>query len=166
MPAQNIQRKKQFIDRAVQGALLLHFVGHWVFFLIAVSASLFFIDMLIGDPRDAWKNVVPRHGPILLVMLVLTPIFIRDLFHLSNRFAGPMVRLRRVMHDLAEGREVSPIHFRDRDFWKDLATDFNRVAERVQASATHAPESPISSSSSSRDESQYPSSTAPHTVES
>jgi hypothetical protein len=33
---------------------------------------------------------------------------------------------------------VEPIHFRDHDFWKDLATDFNRVAARVRAAETHA----------------------------
>ena len=91
------------------------------------------IELLAGDPRDAGKNLLARHGPTLLAVLALAPILIRDLCRLTNRFAGPMVRLRRAMHDLAEGREVSPIHFRERDFWKDLVIDFNRVVERVQS---------------------------------
>ncbi len=166
MSEQKKRRNKQFVDRAVQGTLLLHIVGHWVFFLFAAGALLFFIEMLAGPPRDAWKTVFPRHGPTVMVLLVLTPIFIHDLCKLSNRFAGPMVRLRRAMRDLAEGREVSPIHFRKRDFWKDFAGDFNRVVERVQASTTPAADAPIPPDSSSHDEIQDPALTAPHTCES
>jgi len=133
MASKSTQRKKHFVDRAVQGAILLHIVAHWAMFLFAAGLFLFFIELLAGDPRDAGKNLLPRHGPTVLAVLVLGPILIRDLCKLTNRFAGPMVRLRRAMHDLAEGREVSPIHFRERDFWKDLAIDFNRVVERVQS---------------------------------
>ncbi len=159
-------RKKQFVDRAVQGTLLLHIVGHWVFFLFATGTLLLFVEMLIGDPRDAWRNLLHRHTPTVLVVLVLAPIFLRDLCKLSNRFAGPMVRLRRAMRDLAEGREVSPVHFRQRDFWQDIATDFNRVVQRVQTSTTLAVDAPIPPDSSNRDESQDPVLTAPHTCES
>jgi signal transduction histidine kinase len=133
MPSNANQRKKYFVDRSVQGSILLHIVAHWAMFLVVAGVFLFFIELLVGDPRDAGKNLLARHGPTLLAVLVLAPILIRDLCRLTNRFAGPMVRLRRAMHDLAEGREVSPIHFRDRDFWEDLAIDFNRVAERVQS---------------------------------
>jgi hypothetical protein len=137
-----------------------------MFFLLAAAALLFFIEMLTGDPRDAWANLLYRYAPTVLVVLVLAPIFIRDFCKLSNRFVGPMVRLRRAMRDLAEGREVSPIHFRTRDFWKDLAADFNRVVERVQASTPRAPDAPIPPDSSSRDEVQDPVPTARHTCES
>ena len=166
MPKPKKQRKKQFVDRAVQGTLLLHIVGHWAFFLFAAGALLLFVEMVVGDPRDAWRGLVHRHGPTVLTVLVLAPIFIRDLCKLSNRFAGPMVRLRRAMRDLADGREVSPIHFRERDFWKDLATDFNRVVAHVQASTPPAADAPIPPDPGSLDESQDPVPTALHTCES
>lgn len=159
------QRKKHFIDKAVQGTLLLRIVGHWVFFLFAAGALLVFVEMLIVEPREVWKNLIPRYGPTVLVVLVLTPIFIHDLSKLSNRFAGPIVSLRRAMRELAEGREVSAIHFRKNDFWKDLAVDFNRVNERVQALTTRAADAPMSPDSSNCDKSQDPSPTAPHSCE-
>ena len=80
--------------------------------------------------------MIGRHSPTVLAVLVLAPIFLRDLCKLTNRFAGPLVRLRRAMKDLADGREVAPIHFREGDFWQDLADDFNRAAERVQSVET------------------------------
>ena len=52
MSEQKYQRKKQFVDRAVQGTLLLHIVAHWILFLFAAGALLLFIEMLVGDRQD------------------------------------------------------------------------------------------------------------------
>lgn len=127
------QRKRNivFCDRAVQGALLLHVVGHWVMFLFAAGVFLLFVEMLSGDPRDALEHMLRRNGPSILAVLVLAPIFLRDLCKLSNRFAGPIGRLQRAMRELAEGDNVEPVHFRDGDFWQDVAADFNRLAQHV-----------------------------------
>jgi hypothetical protein len=128
-----IKRKTHFVDRSLQGAILVHLVMQYALFLLAAGTILYFVELLASAPRDAGKNMVSRYGPTVLAVLVLAPIFLRDLCKLTNRFAGPMVRLRRAMRELAEGREVPPIHFREHDFWKDLAVDFNRVIERVHA---------------------------------
>jgi hypothetical protein len=57
---------------------------------------------------------------------------------LSNRFVGPLVRLRRSMRKLARGEHVDPICFRDNDFWHDFANEFNAVAARVQKESPKA----------------------------
>ena len=131
-------RRKHFTDRAVQGALLLHTAGNWLVFLFTVAVFVFFIEMLNGGPRDAWQAMLRRYAPSLWAVVLLAPVFLCDLVKLSNRFAGPMVRLRREMRNLAEGRAVAPVRFRDGDFWQDLADDFNRVAQRVEAAGAAA----------------------------
>ena len=40
------KRKKYFVDRSVQGAILLRIVAHWVLFLFAAGLFLLFIEML------------------------------------------------------------------------------------------------------------------------
>lgn len=125
------KRKKHFADRSVQGAMLLRLVVHWAVFLVVAGAFLFFVELLAGTPRETGKSLASRHGPTVLAVFALAPIFLRDLCKLTNRFAGPMVRLRRAMRDLADGREVAPVQFRDGDFWQELAEDFNRVRTRV-----------------------------------
>jgi hypothetical protein len=125
-------RRKHFTDRAVQGALLLHVVGNWLMFLLVVAIFLLFIEMFANGPREAVHAMLRRYAPFAWAVVVLAPMFLWDMVKLSHRFAGPMVRLRREMRNLAEGRAVAPIRFRDGDFWQDLAVDFNRVAERVQ----------------------------------
>ena len=59
------------------------------------------------------------------------PIVLYDVTMLTNRLLGPLVRLRREMRRLAEGQRVEPFEFREKDFLREFATEFNSVAERM-----------------------------------
>ncbi|MEZ5941442.1 MAG: hypothetical protein R3C18_08635 [Planctomycetaceae bacterium] len=126
------RRERNLVDRSVQVAIALRVLMHAVLFVVTSAAFLFFVELLSGEPQNAVSGLISRHAPTVIVALVLTPIFLVDLFKMTNRFAGPMVRLRRVMGELAAGNDVESIKFRDGDFWQDLAVEFNRVAERVK----------------------------------
>ena len=52
---------------------------------------------------------------------------------LSNRFAGPVMRLRESINSLAQGEPVKELTFRDNDFWRELSEDFNRIAQRTNS---------------------------------
>jgi hypothetical protein len=58
-----------------------------------------------------------------------------DIVRMSNRFVGPVVRLRGALRELAENRPAQPLNFRDDDFWRELATDFNKAAARCARDA-------------------------------
>ena len=74
---------------------------------------------------DMWFHF----GPALVASLVLLPIVVVDIIRLSNRFsAGPMVRMRRAMQNLAKGERVPPLQFRDNDFWKRTSPGLQRPA--------------------------------------
>ena len=49
-----------------------------------------------------------------------------DTIRLSNRFAGPVSRLRNAMRKVADGGSYEPLKFRGNDFWTELADDYNR----------------------------------------
>jgi hypothetical protein len=88
-----------------------------------------------ASSTEMWNTVVGRCGPALFASMLLLPVALIDMARMSNRFAGPILRLRRAMKDLADGREVQPIRFRDHDYWGDFAEDFNRVLARINDSA-------------------------------
>jgi hypothetical protein len=67
-------------------------------------------------------------------MICILPTFVYDSLKLSNRFVGPIVRLRQSIAGLARGDEVKELRFRDNDFWRELSEDFNVVAKRFQES--------------------------------
>ncbi len=128
-------RKREYVDPAVQGALMRRMVWHWVAFS-SVATILAVVLQWMQDPfasvattlQQAWWS----YGAMLLLLVCLLPVFVYDAVKLSNRFAGPVHRLRGGLRELAEGRSVPVLTFRDDDFWKELAVDFNRVAERLE----------------------------------
>jgi hypothetical protein len=52
---------------------------------------------------------------------------------------GPILRLRRALKEVADGLPAKPLNFREQDFWRELATDFNRAAARAAAAPSTFP---------------------------
>jgi nitrogen fixation/metabolism regulation signal transduction histidine kinase len=127
-------RKKTFVDPKVQGALVRRLVLHWCAF-IAVAALVAFCLQVLSNPftsiREHAQNVWWTHGPFLLVMVFMLPVFIVDTIKLSHRFAGPIYRMRQTIRSLAKGGAYTPVKFREQDFWQGMAEDFNQMVERL-----------------------------------
>lgn len=128
-------RKKLFVDSKVQGALVLRVILYWGVCLITITLMLLCWRILTGPARlfyTHFDEMWYHFGPALIASLVLLPLVILDIVRVSNRFAGPLLRLRRSMRALARGEHVEPVHFRDGDFWQGIADEFNDIVERVQ----------------------------------
>jgi hypothetical protein len=129
-------RKKTFVDPKVQGALVRRLVLHWCAF-IAVAGLVAFCLQVLSNPftsvREHAENVWWTHGPFLLVLVFMLPVFIVDTIKLSHRFAGPIYRMQQTIRSLARGGAFTPIKFREFDFWQNMAEDFNQMVERLTA---------------------------------
>ena len=131
------QRKKTYVDPQVQGALVRRLVLHWLAFLLVAGLVAFSLQVLSDPFRSIGEHTLATwwtHGPFLLVMLLILPVFVLDTIKLSHRFAGPIFRLRKTIRAIADGEPPQPVQFRDFDYWKGLAEDFNRMIERLSAS--------------------------------
>jgi hypothetical protein len=128
-------RQSFIVDPDVQWSLARRVMLHWGMFLVAASGICTALEMMLSVPdrtmAQALEASMVRQVPMVMVFAVLLPLFLRDTFRLSNRFAGPMLRLRMQMHELSEGRATQPLSFRDGDFWHAAAEDFNQLRERV-----------------------------------
>lgn len=136
--SKSTRRKTNLVDPETQISLLKRISIHWVSFIAANTVALFFWHkMFEADPAQSWGQMVfpflQTYAPFFLISAALLPIFLRDTLKLSNRFAGPIQRLRRGMAALAEGSHVKPISFRKGDFMQGIATDFNQVIQRVHS---------------------------------
>lgn len=129
------QRTTHFVDRSVQGALARRVLVHWVLFLFTSIVAVTLMQILLGDPNrsifDHAAAAASRYALFLIVLLSLLPAFVLDTVRLSNRFAGPVCRLRSEFRQVASGAPYEPLKFRGRDFWQGLATDYNAMMERV-----------------------------------
>jgi hypothetical protein len=83
-------------------------------------------------------DVYDQHAAVLLASLILLPITAMDVLRLSNRFVGPVSRMRFALEELAAGRPIEPVQFRDDDYWRDLAGNLNEVAARLKQSESRS----------------------------
>lgn len=128
-------RRQLIVDSTLQGALLARCVLYWFMCLVAVFVALLCWDAMVGPAQlfaDRVLNTWVKYSPALLFVAALTPIMAFDFLRLSNRLAGPMIRLRRTMRDLGQGERVEPVVLRRNDFWRDFADEFNAVVLRVR----------------------------------
>jgi hypothetical protein len=129
------RRKKHFIDSTVQGALARRIIVHWLVFL-AVGCLVAFILQVLSDPfrpiASHVQNMWWTHGPFLLVLVFLLPVFVVDTIKLSHRFAGPIYALRKAIREVAQGGLPRRLKFRRRDFWHELADDYNAMLVKLE----------------------------------
>lgn len=130
-------RKIFLVEKQVQGALGRRIVSHWLIFL-GLSVSVTCALQMLGNfgQQDLWARfesaMLGQVGSIV-VLLALLPWFIHDSLKLSNRFAGPMVRLKKSIVELTNQADTPPVVFRSGDFWQEIAQQFNELRMRVVA---------------------------------
>lgn len=135
-------RKKIYVDKNVQGAIVRRILIYWISCLLFVVVPVL-LARVAADPSrlffehfgDLWK----QYWQVVPAAILILPLLLYDGLKLSNRFAGPVWRLRRVMSQMAAGEDVQEIHFRDGDYWLDLAESFNKIAIRLKAKESREP---------------------------
>lgn len=129
------KRSSAYVDSTVQGALLRRIFVHWCCFFAVMATAAISLQTLLGDPAQSFAdrlwNEIRGFSLIGTVMLALLPAFMLDTIRFSNRFVGPVTRLRRCLRQLKEGN-VAPIKFRDNDFWLEMGNEFNAIAKLIE----------------------------------
>lgn len=130
------QRSRLLVDPKVQWSIAGRIVCHWALFLVCLVSISAMVRLMVAAGEqpfaEALRSAIAAQIPILGVMFLLLPVFLRDTLKLSNRFAGPMYRLRTALRSVAENKSISAIKFRTGDFWQDAASDFNVVLAELQ----------------------------------
>ena len=125
------KRKNNYIDASVQGNLLKRIMYHWLIFFAVAGLFSILVQSLLGDPRIPISSRIQAASEnfafITLVVFAIFPVFLLDTIRFSNRFAGPIVRLRRQLRELGTQRDTPSMKFRDDDFWMEICPEFNAV---------------------------------------
>jgi hypothetical protein len=122
------RRRQLFID-GVQSVIMVRVVAYWLFCLLASALMACCWIAWLDRPASSGELIAllfRHYGPVFLATLILLPLVIMDVLRLTNRFVGPVFRLRRALREAAEGHP-KPLQFRDDDFWREVAEDFNRA---------------------------------------
>ena len=139
-----IQRWRYVVDWKLQGSLIVHGLMYGCMVLLAVSLGIFSplmwdlqtIDTSAGYEEQAIVMLYlhERFWPIAALCLV---IVVLGAIRYSHRIAGPMVRYKRNLRLLADGKLPPPLRTRRNDFMKEEVACLNKamlgVSERVDA---------------------------------
>lgn len=127
------KRTQLFVDRELQGQLLLRAIAYWFFGVVGMTLLVAYWQTQLRRPIvfdiskiEFWK----AFGPVVMLSLGFVPALAYDLLRLSNRAAGPLVRLRSGLQEIAQGRMPPPLNVRNDDYWKGLCDDFNAAVAR------------------------------------
>lgn len=135
------KRRQLLVDPQVQGMLMRHACCYCLGCILFVTVPLLIGLTVVFPQRTFVENLTAlwtQYQAVLMALVLMVPFILYDLLKLSNRFAGPLFRLRREMRRLADGEDVQPIHFRDGDFWQDMAFRFNQILARIHAAEKQA----------------------------
>lgn len=129
-----VMRQQVWIDRHVQGVLvgrvLLYWSGILIYFGLSIGCFHWWQNPEWTLSEHLWA-MLEQVLPCLPTLLLLLPLVIFDIVRLSNRFAGPVYRLRKHLTDLSQDTQVSPLHFRDEDYWQQLAEPINLLQQKI-----------------------------------
>ena len=137
------KRKRLLVDVGVQGSLLLRVTAYWIACVLTVELLSLSWQIATGPEQPTYiayfLNQDWRQSCIRLVAsaLLLVPIVL-DMLRLSNRFAGPVFRIQRVLREVAQNGIVQHVRLRDKDYWHGFADDLNAALSRL-ASESQAP---------------------------
>jgi len=125
------RRNSNFADWEVQSFLVFRLCLHWALFLVATAVGVLIWIRFYSSPVASWQEIRTQFFttflPVLITSIAILPVFVLDAVRLSNRFTGPVFRLRKTLSNLTKGKQEVALEFRENDFWKSLATDFNSV---------------------------------------
>ena len=145
MSTTTTKRRKALVDPEVQGDVLRKIAIHWILFFICNAIALMIWIRLFEQPDADWGqtfgDTMRRFMPFFIITMALIPAFVWDTLKLTNRFAGPIMRLRASLVEASEGRAVTPLHFRTNDYWREIATNFNALVARCQVESSEPNES-------------------------
>lgn len=127
-------RQRILIDAGVQGTLIrrtaIYAAATAIYLLV-----IFILSDALSHPKEPVSESLLRCLDEAVFwapgLMLLAPLFAYDLIHISNRFVGPMFRLRRELRKLANGENVAPIFSRQGDFWTDASDSFNCLREEL-----------------------------------
>lgn len=125
------KRKQLLVEPRVQLPLIRQVVIYW----FCTAATVEFLNLTrqiaIGPQQaDFWGYLFNANTGQALIRLaigalVVLPLVVYDMLRLSNRFAGPIFRMRRTLRKVAANGAVENVQLRDGDYWGDFAEELN-----------------------------------------
>jgi len=138
--SQLTKRKRKFVNRNIQGKILGSLAKYWIFYHLGIWCILFTFDLiphiiagLLNGTQfvlaDFCVKFAREHFLVLTVPIVLFPVIMWDFLQVTHKVAGPLVRFRNALRDLAAGQTVEKIKLRNGDLLVEFQDAFNEFLD-------------------------------------
>lgn len=133
-------RKKICVNSDIQGQIVGRLAKYWILYHLGFWSILFAVEFfrqiivgfLVGPKAslgDFFANFLREHWLVLSVPIILLPVILRDMLHLTHKVAGPLVRFRNALRQLAAGQPVERIKLRQGDLLMEFQEAFNEFLD-------------------------------------
>lgn len=130
-------RRRYFVDRQLQARLIAHGLLHGALVILLFCAGVFApVLWQLGVPGDvvsyeAATVMVYMHESFWPIVLVCAVVVTIASVRFSHRIAGPLVRYKRNLRLLAEGKLTPPLRTRGGDLLQDEVAALNAAVRGV-----------------------------------
>ncbi len=136
----SFRRRRIVVDKKLQWSLCGHTIVYGVWLLILVAVGLFsplLLALRDGAPNEAYDSDIATvmlymHHRFWWVAAFGCVAIALGALRFSHRIAGPMVRFKRNLRWLGEGRLPAPLVTRSGDFFKEEVRCLNAAVAGVQ----------------------------------
>lgn len=129
------ERRKFRLDPLVQGEVARQCFYYWVGYLSAILLFLSAWISVVDQPQSFagfWQKLMTLGLPTLVGSALLLPLLFIHSARFSNRFSGPMYRIRKTLSALSRGETNEHLELRKDDYWEDLADDVERISQYIE----------------------------------
>ncbi|MEZ6097118.1 MAG: hypothetical protein R3C03_23325 [Pirellulaceae bacterium] len=126
------KRLRVCADFQVQLGLAFRVSFYWIACqatIVSVVMGIYFLSGNHTESMSPWSLLVPA----LIVSGLVLPVALLDLLIFSNRFAGPIHRLRKYLACSAAGDSPGPLNFRQGDYYGDIAANLNSTLQKQES---------------------------------
>lgn len=126
------ERRYRKLVEGFQFRLFMRVVAYGLIFQLTLWILLFSFYLLRQGPGDLlaqYHEFFMDNYPVLLFAFILAPAFGWDAVRFSHRVAGPIVRFRKTLQQIAADEPVRRIQLRQGDELVEMQDDFNAMLE-------------------------------------
>lgn len=123
----SIFKRKYIVNKDLQFTIILY--------SLILSLTVSFLDFGLNYFLSVSHQVFNTRAIVFLSFGMVVVIFILAVVGgsiLTNRFAGPIFRLKSHMDEVAEGKIRMPMDFRKNDYFLELVIPYNKILTRLQ----------------------------------
>lgn len=131
------KRRRFYVDGEVQNPLARRIALQWLMFIVVCFGVVGFVQACIENPGSPLGEMfvfsLKRNLLPILTGFSLVPVFVHDTIRSTNRFAGPVTRLRETLREIAKDGKPRELTIRNDDYWSELGEEFNAAIAKIQS---------------------------------